>query len=402
MSSLSLGLGLTSIPVLANRVPTWLRLVRDAEAAAAAAGASLWYVPPEAYAARATYGPFVGSDGSGGNPTVGSGLGGWLRDAAGGVIGANLNGDPGFDNPGYWVPYGGAPAWVVSGGIAQISGTSASGRWLSKPNIITAGKTYMITGNATVTAGSFLPDIGGAPTDISTSGPFVRITTATITTFQLFARPSFVGSVDNVEVREIPGKHAIQATTGNKPVLVTAPGAAASALGFAALSFDGTNDRLNIGDPYQTTDTHTAIVAFNPTAAGVIALSAGYDAVNRVCQLRTTNGTGNARVEWYDGSNHNTFTSAEVVTNVPTVLSGMNSGGQVFGWLNGASMGAAITRTATVTTANASDIAWGVGQGAQYAGNVALACKAKSALTTAQRQAIERLGAYIVGATYTG
>ena len=280
MSSLSLGLGLTSIPVLANRVPTWLRLVRDAEAAAAAAGASLWYVPPESYAARATYGPFVNSDTSGGNPTVGSGLVGYLKDRGG-------------------------------------------------------------------------------------------------------------------------SNNATQATTANKPVLVTAPGAAASALGFAALSCDGTNDFL-VSPSFASATTETLIAAFIRTSSGgsynwrattkdtgSIITSVGQAADGPLTAVVNT--VSGARAQAVAASINNPFVST------------LEAGSSGYAWrVNG------VSQSVTGLNAAYSSSAAPVAIGARSAGNeaapanVGLVCYAPIALTTAQRQAIERLGAYIVGATYTG
>lgn len=59
-----------------------LTLVQSAENAARNSGTALWYVPPDQYAPRSVNGPFVNSDQSGGVPTVGSGLVGFVRNTA--------------------------------------------------------------------------------------------------------------------------------------------------------------------------------------------------------------------------------------------------------------------------------------------------------------------------------
>lgn len=247
--------------------PRHQQLYDDAVAAAQAAGASLWLFPPASLAAPATYGPFVGSDGSGGNPALGSGVIGWLRDAGGGLIGPELvtNGD--FSSDTWWSK---DATVTISGGTANFASTPASSG-IFRPGLLTVGKTYAITytisslsaGAVRVVAGSNAGSVrssAGTYTDLvvcASSGQFY---------LQAFSGSPTTGAIDNVSVRELPGNHATQSTSGNRPVYVAAPGAAAAAAGYGAASYDGANDDLRTtGQVVDMNSDYYLICAFRQT-----------------------------------------------------------------------------------------------------------------------------------------
>jgi hypothetical protein len=137
----------------------------------------------------------------------------------GGLRGPEVNPDVGFDNPGAWTPAGTAPNWSVANGIASITATSTGNRWISCGNRLTVGKYYEIFADVVVVAGGVLPDVSASPVFATTSGRKHWILQASTQTLQFLAQPAFVGSIDNVSVREVYGCHAVQTTTGDRPVL---------------------------------------------------------------------------------------------------------------------------------------------------------------------------------------
>lgn len=411
-----------------NATPLWLRLIREAEAAAAAAGASLWYVPPDSYAARAVNGPFVGSDGSGGVPAVGSGVVGWLRDAAGGVLPGALgpelvtNGD--FSN--------GTTGWSSSGGSLSVpSGalvvTSAAGGAFDARQSFstTSGKTYRVTfsyvdGNA---SGSefFLID-NGTGTNILTvpvgsPGAYSSFFTATSATSRifLFTNNSSAGqfiSWDNISVREIPGSHATQSTSANRPVLVAAPGAAAAAAGFGALSFDGGDlleapaiNLYSVGPiamgwahPGYAATGAAAFIAMGSTSSGLPMYSHFKPSGSAKLRSFARNDAGGVVLNDLDSA-------GDFFTSTPAVISIEDTSTQIRKFLNGVQDANAptYTRTGAMTLNTLSLGAWRrTSVTENMLGQSGFFWIAPGGVTTAQRQAFERLGAFIVGASYPG
>lgn len=216
--------------------------------------------------------------------------------------GANVITDGGFNDPAYWSgSYGASPGWVIAGGSANISGTSAGNRWLARGAVLTAGRTYLVTGDATVTAGNLAFDMGGTAADITTSGPFQRLITVTITAFQLLARTSFVGSIDNISVREYLGT----VTTGTpRPLGLLVEGQATNVLGAHAAFENAYWSKLGLspapataGDTL-TVDTsnglHIAFRGFSVTSGVTYTLS---------CRVRRGAGLAIASLRFdYDGN----------------------------------------------------------------------------------------------------
>lgn len=122
------------------------------------------------------------------------------RGAAGLLVaGADVNPDPGFDNPAAWSFTGVAPGWSVSGGKAECTATASGNRWIANLNRLTIGVTYLITADVVVTSGSCVPDVSSSVVGYaSTSGKKKWLATASITGLQFIATNNFVGSIDNV------------------------------------------------------------------------------------------------------------------------------------------------------------------------------------------------------------
>ena len=100
-----------------------------------------------------------------------------------------------------WLQQGG---WTFASGKATNDGTNDYS--LQQLNLVTVGKTYRITydvsdyvsGNISVGLNS-----GGGSTTVAANGSYEVIETATQTYFKGYPRSSFVGSIDNVSVKEV-------------------------------------------------------------------------------------------------------------------------------------------------------------------------------------------------------
>lgn len=423
-------------PRVPSWVPQWMRLVQEAEAAAQAAGASLWYVPPQGWADRSVNGPFVGSDGSGGVPAVGSGPVGFLRDGAIGPVNTpNRINNSSFDNgtTGY-APGANAPLTVV----AQFEGRTNVGRIVNNGTSgvttgnfitgLTAGRTYLFSAwiyspstNTQVNAGAIYPsELLSARRAVTAedvwqqvTGVFVAAGTSTTMNFNAATAAGVlsVGDIayfDDVVVREIPGSHATQSTSANRPIHVAAPGAAAAAAGFGALGLDGSNDRLLF--PQSVVDAIVASQQFTITTASVIpslaARQTAFSGTLTGSQANLHGGvqpTGALFTGTFEGG-----AGAESVTGLVSAGVGhvatYQQGASVRGFrFNGASVATAVGGTPrTLATQAGFGLGGNPGSPEPFAGTVGLMFVAPAALSAAQMAPIERLGAFIVGANFAG
>ena len=398
-----------------NATPLWLRLIRDAEAAAAAAGASLWYVPPEGYAPRAVNGPFVGRDGSGGVPAVGSGPVGWLRDRRDPSIGPELvtNGDFSNGLTG-WTNGAGLTATVVAGQLqlARAGAVTPANGAFRQPIATVAGRTYRVTldissqpcagvvwDNASFTFLTPVADLGTGAVQV-----FFVATGATSTLNLWTTNDGTTTVVDNISVREIPGSHATQSTSANRPVLIAAPGAAAAAAGFGALSFDGDDSMESASfGAASAAQPHSVVVAAQwaaDTTGTAFVLADGSGSNSRVAQIRRDAG-GALRV-FYVGDTGVTLnaTFGSVALNTPTVIELTCAADVVTVWVDGVQAlqqalsaspsysGMTGPRIGAFTTAE------------RINGRVGLA--AASRTSSGRMQNVARAAAFIMGTSYPG
>ena len=140
-----------------------------------------------------------------------------LDKSKGLVLGPELVTNGTFDTDTAWTK---GTGWTISGGSANVS--SAGAAYLDQPNILTAGKTYRITftvsnfvsGNITLSGTYFSPGF-----QVNTNGTFTVLLSANSTLFRIGSTNAASYSLDNISVRELPGNHAYQATSANRPVL---------------------------------------------------------------------------------------------------------------------------------------------------------------------------------------
>ena len=112
------------------------------------------------------------------------------------------NGDFATDSDWTAVNSGG---WTISGGSANSDGTSSASA-IYQQNILVVGKTYKITFTTIITSGTVAVSAGfsGTGTSRTVSGTYTEILTAA-TNDELYIKgtSNFIGSIDNVSVKEV-------------------------------------------------------------------------------------------------------------------------------------------------------------------------------------------------------
>jgi hypothetical protein len=132
------------------------------------------------------------------------------KSKGGGAIGTNTVVNGTFDADSDWTK---GTGWTIGLGVAtKIAGTAAE---LSQAVTLTAGRYYIVTYTITRTAGTLTMQFTGGTTVSGTArsaaGTFTDILTAVSgnTTLEFSADATFVGTVDNVTLKEMPaGNHA--------------------------------------------------------------------------------------------------------------------------------------------------------------------------------------------------
>jgi len=180
--------------------------------------------------------------------TAGQPVGLMLDKSKGLELGPNLITNGTFDTDTDWSK---DPGVTISGGVASFDGTQTQ---TFNQNIGAAFKFYEITldivsTNSTGVFEVYHINLGGSVSfDISTTGTkTVRLHGGSPTNgqFSLRGRSGFVGSIDNVIVKEIAGNNAYQHTSTARPVLQ-------GSAGDYYLDFDGVDDRLLVVSPGYT------------------------------------------------------------------------------------------------------------------------------------------------------
>ena len=92
--------------------------------------------------------------------------------------------------------------WAISGGKASNDGSQSGNSWLSQNSVLVVGKRYKATFNLIVSSGQIIIDAQSGATAYSSSGLITDNFVATTTTFQFMVNNSFIGSIDNVSVKE--------------------------------------------------------------------------------------------------------------------------------------------------------------------------------------------------------
>jgi hypothetical protein len=146
-----------------------------------------------------------------------------LDKSRGLTLGPELVVNGSFSSAASWTQ--GGTLMTIGGGVLTGAATVYNTDYQQQTISLVAGKTYQLTYDAVVTAGSTNIDLAGvqsisaATTTVTkfVSCVFVPVSTAAHT-FRINGT-NFTGTIDNISVREIAGTHAIQATAASRPVL---------------------------------------------------------------------------------------------------------------------------------------------------------------------------------------
>lgn len=168
-------------------------------------------------------------------------------------------------NPANWLAGSGT---VISGGVATSTAVTAGVNVIQQDNIGVTGKMLEVTMTITVVSGGAVIRPGGVngPTITATGTYTQRLQAGAADTFRVIAGASgFTGSItlSSISVRELPGIHASQSTSGFQPYLRQSGGV-------NSWQFDGVDDRLSLSAvPFLITDDFWAVCAYtNTNAAG--------------------------------------------------------------------------------------------------------------------------------------
>jgi hypothetical protein len=138
------------------------------------------------------------------------------------TLGAESVTNGGFDTDTAWTK---GTGWAIGSGVATHTGGTAG--YISQLGV-TIGKTYKITLTITNTDGRALQLIGAFWTNTltvgSTAGTYTVYAIASSDTMWFYANTAGTTiSIDNISVKELPGNHRYQTTTGSKPILRGTP-----------------------------------------------------------------------------------------------------------------------------------------------------------------------------------
>lgn len=138
---------------------------------------------------------------------------------------ANLVTNGTFDSGTGWTAEAG---WSIGSGIATCSSGTTN---LYQSGILTTGSFYLVTIDITAYTSGAIAVIGGAAiAGLGSKSVIIKAASANL----VLNSGSFVGSIDNVSAKLIPGNHGLQATTSAQPKWQTG--------GLAR--FDGSDDNL--------------------------------------------------------------------------------------------------------------------------------------------------------------
>lgn len=184
-------------------------------------------------------------DAAGTVPVTGAGqpVGLVLDKSKGLVLGAEVVSNGSFDTDTGWAKNTGV---TISGGKVNIN-TTATAYAVAQSPIVPAQKLYKVTYTVTAyTSGGIRCIVGGIAGVVrSAIGTYTEyVISAGSSTIQIASFGGFVGSVDNLSVKEITGNHAYQNTSSMRPLLIASP---------QHLDFDTVDDKLITTLPAQLT-----------------------------------------------------------------------------------------------------------------------------------------------------
>jgi hypothetical protein len=149
--------------------------------------------------------------------TPGQSVGLMLDKSRGLVLGPELvtNGDFSGGSTGWTL----GTDWTISGGSAS-RGTNATASNLTGGAGVEIGKYYRVTWTqgADFVAIYLGSQLGPLISNVNAAGTYTRVVLATASGGIVFRSNLAVSLIDNISVKELPGNHAVQATTANRPI----------------------------------------------------------------------------------------------------------------------------------------------------------------------------------------
>ena len=185
------------------------------------------------------------TDSTGATPatTVGDVLGLVLDRSYGGALGAELVSNGTFDSGTTgWTAGPKASITAVGGELQVTAAATNAAAFCVVPTVVDRSYRASCIARAGTSSAAQLRAIGGSTvyTLLTSNTPLTFVFTATSTSTQIDILAGTAGTLfaDNISVKEIPGNHATQSTTANKPTVQT------NAQGRYVMRFDGSNDSL--------------------------------------------------------------------------------------------------------------------------------------------------------------
>jgi hypothetical protein len=217
-------------------------------------------------AAYPTHSLYVDSNGVAPAVYPGDQVGLILDTSRGGLdnLGPELVTNGGFDSDTWWTK---STNVTISGGLANYN-TVALNNGVFRSGVVTAGKFYVVTFTvASFSSGGVRVYTGGNRTSAyAATGTYRVFCLAGSSDTQIIFEATSAGTVltlDNISVREIPGNHAYQTTSGSRPALARTP--------------DGGRRNLIVNSEFSGSGTPTSWTAFNTGGtATIVASTAGY------------------------------------------------------------------------------------------------------------------------------
>jgi len=264
------------------------------------------------------------------------------------TLGTNLAVNGTFTTDTDWTK---AANWSIAGGVATSNGSAGFLQATVKP--LTVGRTYLMTFTIKryVSGAMYYPYSGSdgvaAPAAV---GTYTCIHQATATDLYLYSN-SFNGDIDDVIAQEIPGVHARQATTANKPILRLNSGK-------YSWQFDGSNDYLSLGAPlFQMSDDHCVIAGFKADAANKYIFSQSHSGTATQCCSLRVDASGYPGAVWIDDAPANALPTATTsCIGLNTVATAIKIGNAKRLRVNGVQAGATNNTALGVGTTNSYSI----------------------------------------------
>lgn len=236
------------------------------------------------------------------------------------VVGASNAGNNG------WTPIGSGGVKVAGGATGSLYGPYGA-----------FGTTYLMVVVVSALSGTITPQLGTSQqTTITAPGTYSYVITPTAGGgyFYLDAPAATTATVTSVSIKQVPGIHASQATTANKPIL-------RQSAGKYSWQFDGVNDSLSLSAPlFQMSDDHAVIAGINGTSANkYIFTHSNTGTATQVCSIRV-DASGFPGAVWIDDATENALPTGSVsCVGVTTVIAAVKNGNAKKLFVNGVQSG---------------------------------------------------------------